>query len=94
VLQFRTRWSKSNYTASVDDPIGSYFHAPADTMREYPGYVYHCHILNHEDNEMMRPIMLQLPEDGPALTGPCPQFEWSGKVPCINQRCADASPAA
>jgi spore coat protein A, manganese oxidase len=61
VLQFRMRWSKSNYTAAVDDPIGSYFHAPADTMREYPGYVYHCHILDHEDNEMMRPIMLQLP---------------------------------
>ncbi len=23
-----------------------------------PGYVWHCHILDHEDNEMMRPIML------------------------------------
>lgn len=23
-----------------------------------PGYVYHCHILDHEDNVMMRPLML------------------------------------
>ncbi|KAF3788419.1 Spore coat protein [Nymphaea thermarum] len=24
----------------------------------YPGYVYHCHILDHEDNSMMRPLVL------------------------------------
>ncbi len=29
-----------------------------------PGYVWHCHILDHEDNEMMRPYALQ--------TGPVP----------------------
>ena len=23
-----------------------------------PGYVWHCHILDHEDNEMMRPLMV------------------------------------
>ena len=23
--------------------------------RTGPGYVWHCHILDHEDNEMMRP---------------------------------------
>lgn len=23
-----------------------------------PGYVWHCHILDHEDNEMMRPLMI------------------------------------
>jgi FtsP/CotA-like multicopper oxidase with cupredoxin domain len=26
-----------------------------------PGYVYHCHILEHEDNDMMRPYKLQAP---------------------------------
>ncbi|KAJ4973483.1 hypothetical protein NE237_006657 [Protea cynaroides] len=25
-----------------------------------PGYIYHCHILDHEDNEMMRPLKLVL----------------------------------
>ena len=24
-----------------------------------PGYIWHCHILNHEDNEMMRPYLLK-----------------------------------
>ena len=24
-----------------------------------PGYVWHCHILDHEDNEMMRPYLLK-----------------------------------
>ncbi|XP_057951136.1 multicopper oxidase LPR2-like [Malania oleifera] len=30
---------------------------PFDATAE-PGYVYHCHILDHEDNEMMRPMKL------------------------------------
>ncbi|MEN8181340.1 MAG: multicopper oxidase domain-containing protein [Myxococcota bacterium] len=30
--------------ADAIDPIG-------------PGYVWHCHILDHEDNEMMRPYV-------------------------------------
>jgi len=24
-----------------------------------PGYVWHCHILDHEDNQMMRPYVLR-----------------------------------
>jgi FtsP/CotA-like multicopper oxidase with cupredoxin domain len=24
-----------------------------------PGYVWHCHVLEHEDNEMMRPYTLR-----------------------------------
>ncbi|KAL9463356.1 hypothetical protein AB3S75_001212 [Citrus x aurantiifolia] len=39
----------------------SYVHAnasyPFDATAE-PGYVYHCHILDHEDNIMMRPLKL------------------------------------
>ncbi|KAH7658527.1 Bilirubin oxidase protein [Dioscorea alata] len=31
---------------------------PFDATAE-PGYVYHCHILDHEDNAMMRPLKLQ-----------------------------------
>ena len=31
----------------------------------YPGYyVYHCHILEHEDMDMMRPFQIDVP-DGP-----------------------------
>lgn len=31
-----------------------------------PGYVWHCHILEHEDNQMMRPIIL-VSSNGPIL---------------------------
>ncbi|BFI41992.1 hypothetical protein AXG93_4859s1020 [Marchantia polymorpha subsp. ruderalis] len=27
----------------------------------FPGYVWHCHILDHEDNDMMRPLAIQPP---------------------------------
>jgi FtsP/CotA-like multicopper oxidase with cupredoxin domain len=30
---------------------------PFDTSAA-PGYVWHCHMLEHEDNEMMRPYQL------------------------------------
>ena len=26
-----------------------------------PGYVWHCHILDHEDNDMMRPMKMTMP---------------------------------
>jgi spore coat protein A, manganese oxidase len=39
--------------------------APIDGTPSYPfdptlgpGYVWHCHILDHEDNEMMRPYIV------------------------------------
>jgi spore coat protein A, manganese oxidase len=31
---------------------------PFDPTSGGPGYVWHCHILDHEDNEMMRPLLL------------------------------------
>ncbi|MFG2061773.1 multicopper oxidase [Micromonospora sp. NPDC048871] len=34
---------------------------------DLPGrYVWHCHILEHEDNEMMRPYLIGWPKGGPA----------------------------
>lgn len=45
--------------------------APIDGSPTYPfdpttgpGYVWHCHILDHEDNEMMRPFVVISEEDG------------------------------
>ena len=49
-----------------------------DTVTAYPGevtrvkmrfetegqYVWHCHIVSHEDNEMMRPYRIGPPQDG------------------------------
>jgi hypothetical protein len=33
-----------------------------------PGYVWHCHILEHEENDMMRPLMPQMAYAGSATT--------------------------
>lgn len=88
VFVYRIRWAKSSYAGANDTP----FHVPVDQLREYPGFVYHCHILNHEDNEMMRPIMLQLPANAklnpetPCNSNPS-DYSWATKVNCINERC-------
>ncbi len=56
VTRIAVRW------APQDAAIGS-THAgtnsfPFDPTTGGPGYVWHCHILDHEDNEMMRPILI------------------------------------
>lgn len=40
--------------APVDSALSDY---PFDATA-MPGYVWHCHIIDHEDNEMMRPFMV------------------------------------
>lgn len=57
VMVLRVRWASTNYDENVA-PY-PYFSRSEDEMMEFPGFVYHCHILPHEDNEMMRPIMLK-----------------------------------
>jgi len=42
--------------APIDDPDGDGLYPFDPTVG--PGYVWHCHILDHEDNEMMRPYMV------------------------------------
>jgi hypothetical protein len=36
-----------------------------------PGYVWHCHILDHEDNDMMRPMQI-VNDDRPSLNSSLP----------------------
>ena len=47
VTRILVRFSPNSDTTAVTD-------FPFDATAE-PGYVWHCHILDHEDNEMMRP---------------------------------------
>ncbi|MCI0596633.1 MAG: multicopper oxidase domain-containing protein [candidate division Zixibacteria bacterium] len=44
---------------------------PFDATAE-PGYIWHCHILEHEDNEMMRPYMVVAPSMAARAAGPEP----------------------
>jgi hypothetical protein len=88
-FQLRVRWAKPDYNEAKDKATGNFFHIPADQMREYPGFVYHCHILPHEDNEMMRPIMLQMPKEALSSSAPCNYLNWADKVQCINRNCGN-----
>ena len=47
VTVIRVRIASQDGTAFTFDPTTG------------PGYVYHCHILDHEDNEMMRPFIIK-----------------------------------
>jgi spore coat protein A len=55
--------------------------APIDGSAKYPfdptegpGYVWHCHIIDHEDNEMMRPYIVTPATSTP--NQPCPHPKW------------------
>ncbi|MDH5364779.1 MAG: multicopper oxidase domain-containing protein, partial [Dehalococcoidia bacterium] len=54
VTVIRIRFTQQNGAAFPFDPTTG---APGQTLPP-PGYVYHCHILDHEDNEMMRPLKI------------------------------------
>ena len=41
--------------APMSEPVGSGLTYPFDPAASGQGYVWHCHIVDHEDNEMMRP---------------------------------------
>ncbi|MGW8321687.1 MAG: multicopper oxidase family protein, partial [Thermodesulfobacteriota bacterium] len=64
VTRLAVRWAPTSLpvtTAAADlyfpfDPLGTTHH----------GYVWHCHIVDHEDNEMMRPNMVPLNSAAPA----------------------------
>jgi|GEM_PF-701187 spore coat protein A, manganese oxidase len=59
--------------APTDRPINA---TPQELMYPFdpflgPGYVWHCHIIDHEDMDMMRPLMVQpSPERFPKVTVP------------------------
>jgi spore coat protein A len=44
----------------IGDPVPGFNPFPFDSSAG-PGYVWHCHILDHEDNDMMRPLKMTRP---------------------------------
>ena len=48
--------------APQDNTFGSSFAFDATAS---PGYLWHCHILEHEENDMMRPLLVQAPPAAP-----------------------------
>lgn len=53
IIRFRVAPQNAN-PAKVSPGVNLYPFDPTDG----PGYVWHCHILDHEDNEMMRPMKI------------------------------------
>lgn len=56
VTRLAVRWAPQAKAAGSTHAGTNYF--PFDPTEKGPGYVWHCHILDHEDNEMMRPMLL------------------------------------
>jgi spore coat protein A len=54
VTRFAVRYAPTD--KAIDDPDLSY---PFDPNADGHGYVWHCHIIDHEDNEMMRPYRVK-----------------------------------
>jgi spore coat protein A len=56
VTRIAVRWAPQDVAAGLTKAGTDPF--PFDPTTGGPGYVWHCHILDHEDNEMMRPIVI------------------------------------
>ncbi len=75
--------------APTDVPVNA---SEADKMftfnpAEGPGYVWHCHILDHEDNEMMRPYKV---EPSPLRPAAALAVNKSGSIGSENKAVTDA----
>lgn len=56
ITRIRVRFAPQDIPSCYSKPGKNYF--PFDPHTG-PGYVWHCHILDHEDNEMMRPMKIK-----------------------------------
>jgi len=45
VTQFRIRWARTDY--NKQEHGYNYFSFPNSSVTAFPGYVYHCHFLDH-----------------------------------------------
>jgi FtsP/CotA-like multicopper oxidase with cupredoxin domain len=57
ITRIAVRYAPQSVAAGGVSPGTNLF--PFDPSAGGPGYVWHCHILDHEDNEMMRPTLIQ-----------------------------------
>jgi FtsP/CotA-like multicopper oxidase with cupredoxin domain len=57
ITRLAVRWAPQHVPVTGAGPGQNLF--PFDPTTGGPGYVDHCHILDHEDNEFMRPLLVQ-----------------------------------
>jgi FtsP/CotA-like multicopper oxidase with cupredoxin domain len=58
VTRLAVRWAPQGLAVAAVKPGAAKLFS-FDPTSGGPGYVWHCHILDHEDNEMMRPMLIQ-----------------------------------
>ena len=64
VTRIAVRWAPTSLPVNMPS---AQLNFPFDPNGESQhGYVWHCHIVDHEDNEMMRPDLVKLNPDAPA----------------------------
>jgi FtsP/CotA-like multicopper oxidase with cupredoxin domain len=56
ITRLAVRWAPQAAPVGATRPGKNDY--PFDPTRGGPGYAWHCHILDHEDNEMMRPLLI------------------------------------
>jgi FtsP/CotA-like multicopper oxidase with cupredoxin domain len=72
------------------DPFTGFPKTVTNTLTDYDGeYVWHCHILGHEENDMMRPVVFHYPTTVPAAPSPATVdangvLAWTDTTPNIN----------
>jgi FtsP/CotA-like multicopper oxidase with cupredoxin domain len=64
VTRIAVRWAPMSLPTSTPASDAFYPFDPSGGLQH--GYVWHCHIIDHEDNSMMRPDLVQLNPDAPA----------------------------
>jgi predicted nucleic acid-binding Zn ribbon protein len=90
VFVLRVRWASTLYDPSVKSY--PYFNIPEEHLVEFPGFVYHCHLIPHEDNEMMRSYSLQYSDFYKSTITPaeerksCARTSWWDQMKCINDK--------
>jgi FtsP/CotA-like multicopper oxidase with cupredoxin domain len=59
VTRILVRFAPQDAPATVKAGENAYPFDPTLSSEGHPGYVWHCHILEHEENDMMRPLVVK-----------------------------------
>jgi FtsP/CotA-like multicopper oxidase with cupredoxin domain len=60
VTRIMVRWTPTDIPVGSETPgVSQYVGITTTELIDGIGYVWHCHIVDHEDNEMMRPYVLR-----------------------------------
>jgi spore coat protein A len=69
VTRIAVRWAPTDLAANAQPSSLFFPFDPSGSVGSTPyqfNYVWHCHIIDHEDNEMMRPDVVELNPLAPA----------------------------